>query len=328
MYRAMTLIRALDGRMLILQRQGRIGFWGPTRGQEGATIASCAAFEDRDWILPALREGGCALYRGFPLTELVAQTIGNSLDRVKGRQMPCHYSFKEGNYVAMSSVIGTQIPHAVGVALAAKTRGDDVVAAGYMGDGATSSSDFHVAMNFGAVLKAPVVFICQNNQWAISVPLEKQTVSSSIAVKAVAYGMEGVRVDGNDVLAVYAATKRAVDKARAGGGPTFLELLTFRVLGHSSSDDPTRYRDESCVKEWEAKDPIQRFRRYLESRKLWSKAHEDELDGQHQAAISQAIKEAEAAPPVAPATLIDDVYKTVPAHLTEQLRRTLDDLGS
>ncbi len=328
MYRAMTLIRALDGRMLILQRQGRIGFWGPTRGQEGATIASCAAFEDRDWILPALREGGCALYRGFSLTELVAQTIGNALDRVKGRQMPCHYSFKEGNYVAMSSVIGTQIPHAVGVALAAKTRGDDVVAAGYMGDGATSSSDFHVAMNFGAVLKAPVVFICQNNQWAISVPLEKQTVSNTIAIKAVAYGMEGVRVDGNDVLAVYSATKRAVDKARAGGGPTFLELLTFRVLGHSSSDDPTRYRDEACVKEWEAKDPIQRFRRYLESRKLWSKAQEDDLDGHHQAAISQAIKAAEAAPPVAPATLIDDVYADVPAHLKEQLQRTLDDLGA
>ncbi|MBK6939793.1 MAG: 3-methyl-2-oxobutanoate dehydrogenase [Planctomycetes bacterium] len=327
MYRAMTLIRALDGRMLILQRQGRIGFWGPTRGQEGATIASCAAFEDRDWILPALREGGCALYRGFSLTELVAQTIGNALDRVKGRQMPCHYSFKEGNYVAMSSVIGTQIPHAVGVALGAKTRGDDVVAAGYMGDGATSSSDFHVAMNFGAVSKAPVVFICQNNQWAISVPIEKQTVSSTIAVKAVAYGMEGVRVDGNDVLAVYSATKRAVDKARAGGGPTFLELLTFRVLGHSSSDDPTRYRDESCVKEWEAKDPIVRFRRYLESRKLWNQALEDELDGQHQAAISQAIKAAEAAPAVPTATIVDDVYATVPAHLKEQLRRTLDDLG-
>jgi TPP-dependent pyruvate/acetoin dehydrogenase alpha subunit len=257
----------------------------------------------------------------------VAQTIGNALDRVKGRQMPCHYSFKSGNYVAMSSVIATQIPHAVGVALAARLRGEDVVAAGYMGDGATSASDFHVALNFGAVLKAPVVFVCQNNQWAISVPLAKQTASKSIAAKAVAYGMPGVRVDGNDVLAVYAATKRAVDRARAGGGPTLLELVTFRVLGHSSSDDPTRYRDEACVKEWEAKDPLARFRRYLERRGLWSQAHEDELDGEHQAAISQAIQAAEAGAPVPVDSLIEDVYATVPAQLKEQLERMHADLG-
>jgi len=327
MYQTMVLLRQLDERMLVLQRQGRIGFWGPTKGQEGATIASAAAFEDRDWILPALREAGITLYRGFRLEQMIAQVIGNGMDRVKGRQMPCHYSFKEGNYVAMSSVIGTQIPHATGVAMAAKIKGDDVVVAGYLGDGATSSSDFHVAMNFGAVVKAPVVFICQNNQWAISVPIEKQTKSKTIAAKSVAYGMEGVRVDGNDVLAVYAATKNAVDKARAGGGPTFLELLTYRVLGHSSSDDPTRYRDEAIVKEWEAKDPIARLRRYLEHQDLWNDAKQDDLEGEHTARISSAIKQAEAAPPVAVKSIIEDVYADVPNHLAQHLEQTLEDLG-
>jgi pyruvate dehydrogenase E1 component alpha subunit/2-oxoisovalerate dehydrogenase E1 component alpha subunit len=327
MYRAMTLLRQLDERMLVLQRQGRIGFWGPTRGQEAGTIASCAAFEDRDWILPALREAGCAIYRGLPLVDVVAQAIGNAKDRAKGRQMPCHLTYREGNYVAMSSVIGTQIPHATGVAMAAKIRKDPVVVAGYLGDGATSSSDFHVAMNFAAVAKAPVVFVCQNNQWAISVPLSKQTVSQTLAIKASAYGMEGVRVDGNDALAVYAATRRAVDKARAGGGPTFLELVTYRMLGHSSSDDPTRYRDPAEAAAWEAKDPIARFRRELEQRGLWDAARQEDLEGANAAAIQAAVQQAEAAAPVEPRTLVDDVYARVPRHLSEQLRSTLDDLA-
>lgn len=327
MYRAMGMIRRLDERMLLLQRQGRIGFWGPTKGQEGATIGSCAAFEDRDWILPALREAGAALYRGFPLADMVAQCIGNAADRAKGRQMPCHYTFREQHYVAMSSVIGTQILHAVGVAMAAKIKGDPVVAAGYLGDGATSSTDFHVAMNFAAVNKAPCVLICQNNQWAISVPLSQQTASKTIAEKARAYGMEGVRVDGNDVLAVYTATKRAVDKARAGGGPTFLELVTYRVLGHSSSDDPTRYRDAAEVSWWERRDPIARMRRYLESVDLWSAAREEELDGEVAAAVSEAIRRAEAAPPVDPRSIVDDVYALVTPQLKEQRDRALSDLG-
>ncbi len=327
-FRGMVLLRELDHRMLLMQRQGRIGFWGPTTGQEAATIASCAAFEDRDWILPALREAGCALYRGLPLEEMVAQCLGNAGDRAHGRQMPCHYSFREGNYVAMSSVIGTQIPHAVGAAMAARIRGDDVVVAGYLGDGATSATDFHVAMNFAAVFKAPCVLICQNNQWAISVPVSKQTASRTIAQKAVAYGMPSIRVDGNDALAVYTATREAVERARRGDGPTLVELLTYRVLGHSSSDDPTRYRDEAEVKAWTAKDPIVRMRAFLESRGLWDAQHQEDWEGEVNGRIARAVRDAEAKPPVDPSTLVSDVYADVPAHLTEQLDRTLRDLGA
>lgn len=327
-YRGMTYIRKLDDRMLLMQRQGRIGFWGPTKGQEAATIASGAAFEERDWIFPALREAGVALYRGLPLKDMLAQIFGNAQDRTHGRQMPCHYTFRDGNFHAMSSVIGTQIPHAVGAAMAAKIKGDDTVVAGYLGDGATSSSDFHVAMNFAQVYRAPCVLICQNNQWAISVPISQQTASETLAQKAAAYGMEGVRVDGNDALAVYSATRRAVEKARAGEGPTFLELLTYRVLGHSSSDDPTRYRDESEVKAWEAKDPIVRLRRHLDVKGLWSDEKEDDLDGELQAEIAQAVRDAETGGPVEPETLITDVYAEVPPHLREQLDRTLRDLGA
>lgn len=326
MYETMVLLRNLDAKMLLLQRQGRIGFWGPIKGQEAATIGSCAAFEDRDWILPALREAGAAIYRGFSLTEMVSQCLGNSGDKTLGRQMPCHYTFRAKNYVAMSSVIGTQIPHAVGVAMAAKIRKDPVVAAGYLGDGATSSTDYHAAMNFAAVYKAPVVIICQNNGWAISVPLCKQTATATIAQKAVAYGMEGVRVDGNDLLAVYLATKRAVEKARRGDGPTFLELLTYRVLGHSSSDDPTRYRDPKEVKYWEDRDPIERCRAYLERVGLWNAEKEEELDGALNARIATAIREAEAMPPVAAESLIQDVYHTSLSSQREMLARALEDL--
>src|SRR5262245_14664787 len=203
MYRTMALIRVLDQRMLNLQRQGRIGFYGTATGQEAAVVGSAAALEDHDWIFPALREGGAALHRGYPLERLICQLIGNAGECSLGRQMPCHYSFREGGYVSVSSVIGTQIPQATGAAMAARIRKDPVVVMGYLGDGATSATDFHTALNFAAVFAAPVVFLCQNNQWAISVPFSKQTASEGVAVKAEAYGMPGVAVDGNDLAAVY-----------------------------------------------------------------------------------------------------------------------------
>lgn len=325
-YRTMREVRQFDERMLLMQRQGRVGFYGPIKGQEAATIGSCAALEERDWIFPALREAGCALYRGLPLREMIAQCIGNSGDVTQGRQMPCHYSFKKGRYVAMSSVIGTQIPHAVGAAMGARIRGEDTVIAGYLGDGATSSPEFHAAMNFAAVYKAPCLLICQNNQWAISVPFAKQTATRTVAEKARAYGMDGVRVDGNDALAVFAATRKAAERARGGGGPTLLELVTYRILGHTSSDDPTRYRDESEVQEWRDRDPIQRLRVHLEKRGLWSEAQEQELDDLLAGEIAAAVREAEAAAPVEPATLVTDVYADVPNHLREQMDQALKNL--
>ncbi|MCA8942619.1 MAG: 3-methyl-2-oxobutanoate dehydrogenase [Planctomycetes bacterium] len=324
LYESMVRAREFDRRMLMLQRQGRIGFYGPILGQEAATIGSVAAFEERDWIFPALREGAAAMMRGLPLHIAIAQLIGNDLDRCKGRQMPCHYTFKEGNYYGMSSVIGTQISHAVGAAMAAKLRGDDVVIAGYMGDGATSANDFHAGMNFAAVYQAPVVLICQNNQWAISVPQSQQHNSETIAMKADAYGMPSMRVDGNDVLAVYQATKQAVEFAREGNGPTFLELVTYRRLGHSSSDDPTRYRDEAEVKDWEKRDPVERFRRYLEAEELWTADQETELQETIAREVNAAIKQAEEGGETPAEDLITDVYSEVPKQLREQLDEALE----
>jgi pyruvate dehydrogenase E1 component alpha subunit/2-oxoisovalerate dehydrogenase E1 component alpha subunit len=323
LYEQMVQVREFDRRMLMLQRQGRIGFYGPILGQEAATIGSTAALEPRDWIFPALREGAAAMLRGLSLTEAINQLIGNGSDRCKGRQMPCHYTFKEGHYYGMSSVIGTQISHAVGAAMAARIRGDDVVVLGYLGDGATSANDFHAGMNFAAVFKSPCVLFCQNNQWAISVPISKQSASETLAEKGKAYGMPSVRVDGNDVLAVYTATAAAVARARAGDGPTFIEAVTYRRLGHSSSDDPSKYRDDAEVKAWEQKDPVDRCRRYLQRVGLWDDSKETALKERIAADVNAAIAAAEANPPPADATLITDVFAAVTPQLQEQLAEVL-----
>ncbi|NUN49255.1 MAG: thiamine pyrophosphate-dependent dehydrogenase E1 component subunit alpha [Candidatus Brocadiae bacterium] len=324
LYRAMLQLRIFDTRMLSLQRSGRIGFYGTATGQEAATIGSAWPLKPQDWIFPALREGGTLGARGYPLRLMVAQLIGNAIDVCKGRQMPCHYSDPERHYVSMSSVIATQFPHAVGAAMAAKYRKDPVVVMGYIGDGGTSASDFHVAMNFAGVYRPPVVLVCQNNHWAISVPSCAQTASETIAQKAVAYGFEGLRVDGNDVLAVVRASRAAIEKARAGGGPTFLELFTYRRLGHSSSDDPTRYRDPAEVAAWEAKDPIERFRRHLESRALWTQAWQTELETAINDEISAGVREGEAAGPPPIESLFDDVFQTPTAQLEEQRRYLME----
>jgi pyruvate dehydrogenase E1 component alpha subunit len=323
LYEQMVQVREFDRRMLMLQRQGRIGFYGPILGQEAATVGSVAALEPRDWIFPALREGAAAMMRGLSLTEAINQLIGNGADRCKGRQMPCHYTFKEGHYYGMSSVIGTQLSHAVGAAMAARIRGDDVVVLGYLGDGATSANDFHCGMNFAAVYRSPCVLFCQNNQWAISVPLSKQSASETLAQKGKAYGMPFVRVDGNDVLAVYSVTRDAVARARAGDGPTFVEAVTYRRLGHSSSDDPTRYRDEAEVKAWEKKDPVDRFRTYLTRRGLWDDAREAAFKEGIATRVNDAIAAAEANGPPADESLITDVYATPTPQLKEQLREVM-----
>jgi TPP-dependent pyruvate/acetoin dehydrogenase alpha subunit len=232
--------------------------------------------------------------------------------------MPCHYSYREGGFVSMSSVIGTQIPQATGAAMAAKIRKDPVVVMGYLGDGATSATDFHTALNFAAVFAAPVVFFCQNNQWAISVPFSKQTASEGVAVKAEAYCMPGISVDGNDVLAVYQATKEAVDRARAGGGPSLIEAITFRMGGHSSSDDPARYRDEGQVKMWRERDPLERTRKLLEERGLWDDAKEQAQLDEHMVQISSAVTQAERIAPPSPETLVNDVFASLTPHLAAQ----------
>jgi len=237
-----------------------------------------------------------------------------------GRQMPCHFSDRKVRTVAWSSVIGTQLPHAMGAAWAAKLKGDDTVCVGYLGDGASSSGDFHAAANFAGVYRLPVVFFCQNNQWAISVPLEAQTASESIAIKSVAYGFPGVRVDGNDLLAVAAATREAIERARSGGGPTLIEAVTFRIGGHSSSDDPSRYRDAGLVPTWEKRDPILRLRAWLGERGLLATGEEERWVAEINEEIGAAIKEAEALPGPPIESMFADVYKDMPRHLEEQMR--------
>lgn len=322
-YREMRRLRILDARMILLQRQGRVGFYGACTGQEAVPIATGLAVTEPDWVFPALREQSVMLVRGFPLTQFVAQVFGNSGDVLKGRQMPSHHSGRAVQQVSWSSNIGPQIPQAVGTAWAMKLRKQPAITVGFMGDGCTSQPDFHTAMNFAAVYQAPTVLICQNNHWSISVPTARQTVSRTIAVKGRAYGIPSVRVDGNDLLAMYKVISEAAARARSGGGPTFIEAVTYRRLGHSSSDDPTRYRDEAEVKAWEKKDPVDRFRAYLQQRGLWNDDKEAAFKEDIAQRVNAAIAAAEANGPPADETLVTDVYAQVPEPLKEQLAEVL-----
>lgn len=320
LYRGMLTIRLMDERLLTLQRQGRISFYGEARGQEAAIVGTAAALQTQDYIVPALREAGAAIYRGLPLTAYISQLFGNANDLAKGRQMPCHPGSRASRYVTMSSCIGTQLPHATGMAMAARLRGDNMVVVGYMGDGATSEGDFHVALNFAGVFRAPVVFVCQNNQWAISTPVGGQTASATMAQKALAYGIPALRVDGNDVLACYSAMQDAVAHARAGQGPMFVEALTYRVSAHSSSDDPSRYRDESVTQTWRhERDPLSRFQKFLLASGVLTteadKALQEHIDAEVRAIV--AHEEAVGPPPLQ--SLVEDVFAQVPKQLQEQL---------
>jgi pyruvate dehydrogenase E1 component alpha subunit len=325
MYRFMLMIRLLDERMMILQRQGRVGFYGACTGQEATPVATAAALRPSDWIFPALREGVAMLYRGYPLQTYVCQVFGNSGDVLKGRQMPSHYADRRVQTVSWSSVIGTQITQAVGAAWAARLSKQDDVTVGFMGDGATSSAEFHTGLNFAGVFKAPCVLICQNNHWSISMPTAAQTVARTIAEKAVAYGIPYARVDGNDVLAAYGAVREAADRARRGEGPTFLEMLTYRIGAHSSSDDPRVYRDEDEVVVWKQRDPLERYRKYLIGNGLWSEAREAEARAELDEEIQETVAVAEARPAPAPETLFEDVYAETPWHLREQAEAFLRD---
>jgi pyruvate dehydrogenase E1 component alpha subunit/2-oxoisovalerate dehydrogenase E1 component alpha subunit len=324
LFEAMLRIRVTDARMMALQRQGRISFYGEAMGQEAAVVGSAAATRPEDWIVPALREAGVGLFRGMTLDSYIAQIFGNAADVSKGRQMPCHPCDAEHHYVVMSSCVSTQVPHAVGIAMAMKIKGDKgKVCFGYMGDGGTSEGDFHVALNFAGVTKAPCVLICQNNQWAISTPGTAQTASPTIAIKGLGYGVEALRADGNDVFAVYEVVSYAAEKARRGDGPTFIELLTYRVSAHSSSDDPSRYRDESVTEVWRSqKDPLRRMEIFL-NRRGWLAAGEREaLATEIEHEVRESIARNEATPAPARESLIEDVYEEAPWHLREQLAET------
>src|SRR5499433_2358534 len=305
LYRDMLLARRLDERMVRLQRQGRIGTFAPIKGQEAAQLGSVATLRPTDWMVPSFRETASMLWRGWPIEKLLLFFAGH----LEGGQPA-----PDQRDLPITIPVSTQLPHAVGLAYAAQYRQDDVVIMAYFGDGATSEGDFHEALNFAGVWHVPVVFVCQNNQWAISVPLKKQTHSRTIAQKALAYGLPGLQVDGNDVLAVYAASKEAVDRARDGGGPTLIECVTYRLGVHTTADDPTKYRSEEEVREWERKDPLTRFVEYLRKKNLLEDGLEQEVDAE----IAAAVKRFEAMAPPDALTMFDHAYAEKPAELLAQ----------
>jgi 2-oxoisovalerate dehydrogenase E1 component alpha subunit len=323
LHRWMVLSRELDERMVQLQRQGRIAFYIGAIGEEATVLGTVAGVEERDWLFPSYREHAGALYRGMPLVTFVCDLLGNAGDRMLGHQMPCHEAWAAGRFVSISAPIATQVPQAVGAAWAARIKGDDMVSLTWFGEGATSANDFHTGANFAGVHKVPVVMVCRNNGWAISVPREMQTASETIAQKAIAYGIHGERIDGNDLLAVHAATRRARERAAAGQGPTLLECVTYRVEGHSTSDDPRAYRGAEEVESWRARDPILRLERYLAWKKLLGPKDTEGLRAEAREQVRRAVEEAEAfAPKPAMETLFEGVY----AEPLWQQREQLDEL--
>jgi pyruvate dehydrogenase E1 component alpha subunit len=305
LYQAMLLGRRLDERMVRLQRQGRIGTFAPIKGQEASQLGTVSCLRPTDWMVPSFRETAAMIWRGWPIEKLLLFFSG----WLEGGQPA-----PDQHDLPITIPVATQIPHAVGLAYAAQYRGDDAVVMTYFGDGATSEGDFHEALNFAGVWHVPVVFVCQNNQWAISVPLKKQTHSRTIAEKALAYGFPGIQVDGNDVLAVHAATREAMTRARAGEGPTLIECVTYRLGVHTTADDPTKYRSAEEVAEWERKDPLTRFSTYLQKRNLLEEGLEERVDAE----IAEAVRRFEATPPADPLTMFDHVYAELPPDLEAQ----------
>jgi len=327
LYKIMVKIRVIDQKMLSYQRQGRIGFYAPCTGQEAAFVGAAAVLREQDWVFPAYRDLGAALVRGISVESIIDQLLGNSADLSKGRQIPSHFGSRSKNYVIGSSPIATEIPQAVGAAMAAKILGDDAVAMTFFGDGATSEGDFHVGLNFAGVFLAPCIFVCVNNQWAISMPVKRQTASKTIAVKAVAYGIKGVRVDGNDLLAVYAASKEALERALSGGGPTLIEAVTFRMGPHSTSDDPKKYGHDVQAEAWRDKDPIMRVKKMLVASGVWSEKDDEYLWQSLNEEMTNIFQEREKIPPPRPESLFEDVYSSRDWNLDEQLNELLEVIG-
>ncbi len=310
MYEFMLFSRALDKTCLALQREGRMYTYPSCEGQEATEVGSALALKQEDWMVPYFREIGAHLIRGLPPEKYLLYWMGDE----RGQQIPDNI-----NNFTISIPVASQLPHAVGMAYALKYQKKKSVVLAYLGDGATSKGDFHEAMNFAGVFRLPVVFICQNNQWAISVPVEKQTASKTLAQKAIGYGFSGIRVDGNDVFAVYKATLDAVNKARASGGPAFIECLTYRVGDHTTADDASRYRSAKEVEAWRKRDPITRLQKFMAHKKLWNKKYEDKLQADIKKKIDAAVKKAEFIEPQSAESIFKNVYSKLDWNLKEQM---------
>jgi len=309
-YTDMVLTRTADIKAVNLQRQGRLGTYASSRGHEGVQVGAASAMVKDDWFFPYFRDLGLYVTLGYPLRIYFLYWMGHE----EGMRIP-----ETLRIFTLTIPVGSQILHAVGAGLASNLQRLRRAILCTFGDGATSEGDFHEGLNAAGVFKTPNVFLCINNQWAISTPRRRQTASATIAQKAVAYGFPGVQVDGNDVLAVYAAVKEAMEKARTGGGPTLIEAFTYRLSDHTTADDATRYRSQAEVAEWEKRDPIERFRLYLKARGFWTEEFEKEIRAKSAAAVEKAVEEAEGVP----APTLDDVfahtYKELPPGLAEEL---------
>jgi 2-oxoisovalerate dehydrogenase E1 component alpha subunit len=317
-YREMVRTRIFDERLTALQRQGRIGFHVGCLGEEAAIIGAAMGVREQDWLFPCYREFGAALMRGLPPQALIDNMFGNARDTVRGRQMPDHYTSREHHWMSISSPVGTQITQAVGFAWAGKLKKDDLVSLVFFGDGATSSSEFHAGMNFAGVFRIPTVFFCRNNGWAISVPVERQTASKTFAEKGDAYGIPNVRVDGNDLFAVVGEVRKAVERASRGDGATLIEALTYRMGGHSTSDDPNAYRGPEDLEAWKPRDPVERVRRHLMGRGAWSDGEEQALVRDIETGFKAMVADAERVPKPPLESLFEDVYAEPTWNLKEQ----------
>lgn len=309
LYKSMLFARTYDRKSTAMQKQGRLATYASFEGQEAAQVGSAAALRHDDWMAATYRDAAAMWMQGYPVEALFAGRTG---DERGGCPPP------DVNVLPPSITVGGHMVHAVGLAWAERLSGRDRIAITYFGDGATSEGDFHEAMNFAAVFGVGCVFFCQNNGWAISMPTERQTVSGTIAGKSTAYGMPGVRVDGNDLMAVYQATATAVDRARTGGGPTLIEALTYRIGPHTTADDPTRYRTEGQTEEWRGKDPLQRVRTYLSKNGVWDDDLEAAEIERASAAIERAVAAAESLPVPDARSLFSSMFAEPPPHLAAQ----------
>ena len=318
-FNTMHYIRVLDERMVGAQRQGRISFYLASTGEEAASVASAAALSDDDMIMSQYREQGALAYRGYTTEQFMNQMFSNKDDPNKGRQMPIHYGYKPLNFMTISSPLGTQIPQASGYAYGQKMSGKDVVTICYFGEGAASEGDFHAGLNMAAVLNCPVIFFCRNNGYAISTPAEEQFAGDGIASRGLGYGIKTIRVDGNDVLAIYAATKEARRIAIEEKCPVLIEAMTYRLAAHSTSDDPTGYRSREEEDKWRAKDPIARMAKWLESKGWFDEAENQKRVDKARQDVLAAMKSCEKTDVCAIEDIVEDVYDTAPWHLKEQL---------
>ncbi|MEM2871166.1 MAG: thiamine pyrophosphate-dependent dehydrogenase E1 component subunit alpha [Candidatus Caldarchaeum sp.] len=316
MYRDMVLSRVLDRWLMRLQRMGRVGIHAPSEGQEGTYVGSAYALEKEDWIFPLYRELPVYVARKVPLEQLLNRFLSNSGDPLKGHDFAV-FGSREHRIVAAPVAVSLHIPTAVGFAMALKKRKAGHVVVNYFGDGATSRGDFHEALNFAGVFKPPIVFFCVNNHYSISLPVSRQTASNTLAEKAVAYGLEGLRVDGNDVAACYVVGGRAVEKARRGEGPTLVEALTYRIGPHTTADDPARYRSVEEVESWKGRDPLKRVKAFLMNEGFWSEKEDADMWREYDKTVAEAVEESSWMPPLKPTSILEDVYWEPPWNLRE-----------